>query len=244
MYKWGLATVLAVVAIVFYSAISFAQVGLDNAELNVLYAINSYRAEFGLQPLVASPALTRPADYHSAWMANHNCFAHQCSGEPGFGSRLALFGYSMRSGAGENIAAGFQDGFDTFRQWVNSPPHNQNILDPRWRSVGISRVIKPNSTYRYYWTMDLSDRVDGNLFNANALGLSSTVNSLSQLRVRVFDLSGKVLFESDLAGAHALQWALTKQRRLANGVYLYVVSGRRADGSAWRSQVQKLAIGN
>jgi len=244
MYKRVLVTALAVFVGVFFSVVSLAQTGLNDDELEVLSAINSYRAEFGLQPLVASPTLTRSADFHSAWMANHNCFAHQCSGEPGFGSRLALFGYPMRGGAGENIAAGYQDGFDTFRQWVNSPPHNQNMLDPRWRAIGISRVINPNSTYRSYWTMDLSDRVDGNLLNVNALALPSTANELSELHVRVFDLSGRVLFQSNLLGANALQWALMSQARLANGVYLYAVSGRRADGSLWRSQIQKLAIAN
>lgn len=242
MYKWGLATVFTVAVFVSFSAVAFAQAGLDGDELNVLYAINSYRAEFGLSPLIASPALTRSAEYHSAWMANHNCFAHQCRGEPGFGSRLALFGYAMVSGAGENIAAGNRDGFDTFRQWVNSPPHNQNLLDPRWRAVGISRVFNPNSTYRYYWTMDLSDRVDDNVLSANAL--PAAANDLSQLHVRVFDLSGRVLFESDLAGAHALQWTLANRVRLSNGVYLYVMSGRRLDGSLWRSRVQKLAVFN
>jgi uncharacterized protein YkwD len=55
------------------------------------------------------------------------------------------------SAAGENIAAGWRDADNTFAQWQSSPPHNQNMLDPLFRSVGIGFCYTPGSRWRWYW---------------------------------------------------------------------------------------------
>jgi len=62
-------------------------------------------------------------------------------------------------------------------------------------------------------------------------------------RVRVFDLSGRILFDSGMSAPDALRWDLTDARgaRVPNGVYFYAVRVR--DGAGTRSLgVNKLVV--
>lgn len=65
-----------------------------------------------------------------------------------------------------------------------------------------------------------------------------------EMHVQVFNLAGKAIFTSTWQRGSELEWqALTDDGRpVANGVYLYVISVRGADGSLARSRLQKLVI--
>jgi hypothetical protein len=67
---------------------------------------------------------------------------------------------------------------------------------------------------------------------------------IAEMSVWVFNLSGRAVFISGWHKGGELRWlALTDEGRpLANGVYLYVVFVRGADGSVLRSRIQKLVI--
>ncbi len=69
-------------------------------------------------------------------------------------------------------------------------------------------------------------------------------SGIVEMNVQVFNLAGKALFISGWRKGAELDWlALTDDGRpLANGVYLYVVLVRGADGSLMRSRLQKLVI--
>lgn len=64
------------------------------------------------------------------------------------------------SGCGENIAAGNKGGVDTFVQWKEDnfqyagQGHRRNMLGD-YKKIGIARAYDPNSTYKYYWAMEL-----------------------------------------------------------------------------------------
>jgi hypothetical protein len=64
------------------------------------------------------------------------------------------------------------------------------------------------------------------------------------LRVEVFNLAGRRIYDSGLVSGNSLYWdgLMSDGRRLANGVYLYVVTIRKQDGTILRSQVKKLVI--
>ena len=66
---------------------------------------------------------------------------------------------------------------------------------------------------------------------------------IAQVRLQVFDLSGRLLKEETSAGSQ-LRFSLTDpaDQALANGVYLYVVSVQGLNGERWRSGVQKLIV--
>jgi hypothetical protein len=64
------------------------------------------------------------------------------------------------------------------------------------------------------------------------------------LRVEVFNLAGRKIYDSGLVSGNSLYWdgLMSDGRRLANGVYLYVITYRREDGTILRSEVKKLVI--
>lgn len=64
-------------------------------------------------------------------------------------------------------------------------------------------------------------------------------SGIAVVNVQVFNLAGKTVFISDWLQGTELTW---NPDPLANGVYLYVLSVRGADGSLVRSRIQKLVI--
>ncbi|OGF57759.1 MAG: hypothetical protein A2Z21_07620 [Candidatus Fraserbacteria bacterium RBG_16_55_9] len=66
---------------------------------------------------------------------------------------------------------------------------------------------------------------------------------IASVQVIGFDLMGKKRFEAVAAGSK-LAWATLDQsgRRLANGVYLYVVIVRGVAGEIWHSTIRKMAV--
>ncbi|MFN4217935.1 MAG: hypothetical protein ACK4HB_01395 [Candidatus Bipolaricaulia bacterium] len=67
---------------------------------------------------------------------------------------------------------------------------------------------------------------------------------IAEMSVQVFNLAGKAVFVSEWQKGTELHWlALSAEGRpLANGVYLYVLNVRGADGSLVRSRIHKLVI--
>src|SRR5213593_4396230 len=133
---------------------------LTSQEQAFLVLINNYRAHYGLEQLKVSRTLTEAAKWMSVDLSTDYNFSHNDSyGNDPF-DRMATFGYDYDTWEGENIAAGNSSAYDTFIQWKNSPEHNENMLDPHYRVIGISRVHKPGSMYNYYWTTDFGGYVD------------------------------------------------------------------------------------
>lgn len=110
------------------------------------------------QTLSLSPELTEAANYHSRFMADHDCFAHQCPGEPDLRTRIEQAGYTGWTFIGENIAAGMETPEEAFEAWRNSPEHNRNMLTCQFAEIGVARVHAPGSRYIWYWTTDFGGR--------------------------------------------------------------------------------------
>ena len=121
---------------------------------------NVKRVNKGLPPLKAAPELMQSAQYHSNWMANHNCFAHVCPGEADWVTRIVNAGYVNYSHLAENIAAGYLTANDAIQGWWNSPGHKANMLSPDFRETGGGYKFLADTNYRYYWTMDYGTRSD------------------------------------------------------------------------------------
>lgn len=97
---------------------------------------NQLRSSHNLQPLSISPSLEKSADTHSLQMASTGVFAHDS-----YGATLARTQScgSPTQSIDENIAGNSTgDPTATFNQYVNSPPHLANLLDPNMVSVGVS----------------------------------------------------------------------------------------------------------
>jgi len=77
---------------------------------------------------------------------------------------MAIFGYdceAYNTWCGENLAAGSSSGSQTFDLWRNSPGHNANMLNPNYRVAGIAAVLNRDSTYGWYWALELGGFDDG-----------------------------------------------------------------------------------
>ncbi|MBI1742863.1 PPC domain-containing protein [Candidatus Acetothermia bacterium] len=68
--------------------------------------------------------------------------------------------------------------------------------------------------------------------------------NVDSLRVEVFDLAGRRVFDSHLVAGNSLRWNLqTKQGRpVANGAYLWVVTVKGTSGEMIRSQMKKFVV--
>ncbi len=125
---------------------------LQNALVDQL---NALRASRGLARLRVSPALTTAAVVHSTSMAKKGYFTHNSANGASFSQRIAYFyparGY-RRWSVGENLLWGSPDvgAVRALKLWLASPPHRANLLNPRWREVGLAAVHSTSAPGVYH----------------------------------------------------------------------------------------------
>jgi len=118
------------------SAPTRAQAPRGSAEQILFDAANRERAAQRLHPLRWDNSLAAGARQHAQRMAQQNSLSHQLPGEEDFKARALRAGARFSSLA-ENIAEG-PDVLGIHTQWMNSPPHRENLLDPKLDSIGIA----------------------------------------------------------------------------------------------------------
>lgn len=112
-------------------------------EVSVLCLLNDVRSSHGLVALRNNGKLGDAAAGHSASMRWRGYFSHDDPNGTGFASRIQATGYTRRALRwliGENLAWGsYQLGTPEalMDAWMNSPPHRHNILERRFRSIGV-----------------------------------------------------------------------------------------------------------
>jgi uncharacterized protein YkwD/LysM repeat protein len=132
--------VLSVVCLLWPTAL-YAQEGngagqLSPEALAIARAVNSRRAEAGLAPLAIHPLLNQAAQQHVNDMVSNGHYGHMGSDGSYVRQRVGLVGYSAGGWASENwVAAANVDRAMTW--WMNDWIHRENILNPRWREIGI-----------------------------------------------------------------------------------------------------------
>jgi uncharacterized protein YkwD len=124
-----------------------AVVGVQDAPALVqptLCLLNAERAAAGRRPLVEAAQLTGAAVSYSAEMVGAGFFAHRAPGGPDLPGRLSKAGYLSRWTTewivGENLAwarASAATPRAIVAQWMASPAHRRNILEPAFRDIGI-----------------------------------------------------------------------------------------------------------
>ena len=117
----------------------------EEREPPIVQAINAVRQKRGLPELRVSTPLATAADAHAASMGLRGYFAHEWADGTSF-QRWILRYYPALGGrawlAGENLvwASPALDPKRAVNAWLASPPHRRNLLDPRWREIGIGVV--------------------------------------------------------------------------------------------------------
>ena len=112
------------------------------ADIALLNAANHDRAASGLPALQWDPALAAAAYQHALRMAQMNTISHQFPGEAPMQERARQAGARF-SLVAENVAEG-PSVVGLHTQWMNSPPHRANLLDPELNSIGIAVVQSGN----------------------------------------------------------------------------------------------------
>ncbi len=121
-----------------------AQVSTTQLADSTLCLLNAQRARVGIRPLRINGQLSVAAQRHASDMERRHYFSHVSRNGSTFVERIRRAGYLKRASTwvvGENLAWGAGAHRSTPRgivaAWMNSPPHKRNILDSRFREIGI-----------------------------------------------------------------------------------------------------------
>jgi uncharacterized protein YkwD len=111
---------------------------LRDAKASTICLLNDIRRGKGLRPLKLNAKLSRASQRHTNAMTAHRFFAHG-----NFVGRIRATRYLKGAHGwtvGENIAWGSWDyatPASIVQGWMHSPPHRANILNARFREIGI-----------------------------------------------------------------------------------------------------------
>jgi uncharacterized protein YkwD len=141
----ALTAVAAPLAVSSPSSHRTARVASASLESGLLQQLNAVRADHGLATLRTNPRLAAAAAQHAREMAADGYFEHSSADGTSFADRIAHWypsdGYSRWS-VGENLlwSSPSVDSTGAIDLWMHSAPHRANILDARWREIGIAAV--------------------------------------------------------------------------------------------------------
>jgi uncharacterized protein YkwD len=100
-------------------------------------------------PLDVSPELNDAAASHARDMARRRFFEHRGSSGSQPKDRVLRAGYKPRL-SGENIAYGPVSAEEVVAGWLASPGHCANIMEPRFRDIGVA-LAKGRKRGEIYW---------------------------------------------------------------------------------------------
>jgi uncharacterized protein YkwD len=143
----ALVAALAVLAVPATATPSTSQgtVALSSLETGVLQQLNKIRVQHKLVPLKLSARLTAASAQHSGEMGADGYFEHASHDGTAFWKRIGRWygqdGFHYWS-VGENLlwSSPDVDPAAAMQLWMNSPEHRANILNARWREIGVSAV--------------------------------------------------------------------------------------------------------
>jgi uncharacterized protein YkwD len=124
----------------------------STAARDLLRAVNAERVKAKLPALKPNDTLTLIAEFYACRLVEGDFFSHV---DPFDGStvdrRASDFGYPFLK-IGENLAAGQRDAEQTLLEWLNSPGHKANILDPSYTDVGVA--VKEGHKSGPFWVLE------------------------------------------------------------------------------------------
>ena len=138
-----------------FSAATFSQENPTESEKFLFDAVNRERVFEKLHPLKWDANLASAARAHARQMAERNRLSHQFSGEPDLAKRARDAGayFSM---VAENVAEAPSIN-ELHIEWMKSPPHRANILNPKLTAIGIAVEMRGE---QYFAVQDFSTAVN------------------------------------------------------------------------------------
>lgn len=122
----------------------------------VLELCNVERKQAGLAPLQMDEELAGYAEIRAEETTRK--FSHvRPNGK--YCSSVVPFSYFSRFRQyGENLAGGQLTPVEAVQGWMNSPGHRANILNPRYKLLGVAYAYRPDSQYKHYWVQQFGTR--------------------------------------------------------------------------------------
>ncbi len=117
----------------------------------VLRLINQQRSKAGLSGFTTNQTLSSAANKRAQEILQS--FSHTRPNGTGFSTVLKEYKISYNT-AGENIAYGQKTPQIVVNAWMNSPGHRANILNGKFKKIGIG-VYQKNG--QYYWTQEFTN---------------------------------------------------------------------------------------
>lgn len=112
-----------------------APLKLEPAKLYSL--INAHRKDHDLSPLRVHPALEKSAAAKNADMVANQYWRHQDRELLESWYLVKQAGYNYQK-VGENLAFAGQSEWQIFSDWVSSPTHNAQLLEPTYEDMGLA----------------------------------------------------------------------------------------------------------
>ena len=127
----------------------------DAGRFAALY--NAQRAQHGLPPLNDDPALSAAAMWKSQHMARYDYLDHNDPAPP---EARSVFQRGLECGYGsfiaENIGEGQDNAGEAMQDWMNSPAHRHNMVNPAYQDMGVGVATARGGDK--YWTLDLGKK--------------------------------------------------------------------------------------
>jgi len=110
-------------------------------------------------PLIASRELNEAAARHARDMARKDYFEHRGADGSQPKDRVIRAGYQPRL-TGENIALGPESAEEVVAGWLASPGHCANIMDSRFRHIGVG-LATGDGRGKIYWVQNFGEPLPG-----------------------------------------------------------------------------------
>jgi hypothetical protein len=129
---------------VSFSIVNYTQPGVLGISANIdqkllIELTNKERQKQGLPPVSESSALDKAAALKAQNMFEENYWAHFAPSGKTPWDFIIGSGYKFTF-AGENLAKNFYNSDDVVTAWMNSPTHRDNLLNPKYKDIGIAVV--------------------------------------------------------------------------------------------------------
>lgn len=129
-------------------------------EQEMLILVNKIRRKNHLKILNWQDDLARAARYHAQDMAVDDYLEHETyDRNDNQLVRICETFYRIEkfirmNNLGENISAGKSTAQETVDGWMKSEGHRKNILNPKFKYIGVGYYFKEDTHYQHYWVQD------------------------------------------------------------------------------------------
>ncbi|MES1240117.1 MAG: CAP domain-containing protein [Acidobacteriota bacterium] len=135
---------------------------LERIRTEMLDRVNAVRRAAGVRPLLESAELDRAAQDHARDLLLRGYYLHQSPEGTSPGDRALAAGYPTPL-VGENLHEDRYTVEQTLDDWLRSPGHRRNLLDPDCTDLGLGLALGEGygldaSAYRVVWVQDFGRR--------------------------------------------------------------------------------------